>query len=378
MGFLDLGKLLAPVEGEHPPCGVDLRSHGGGDAVYYQLKDMRATARAVERRADSDDDAQAPTKEWQQILETGSTVLAERSKDMEIAVWVVEAAVRLGGFAGLADGFRLLAGLAGDYWDSVHPELDEDGVGVRMAAVAGLNGIGAEGTLIQPIRKVGLIRTDAGVAPFAFWHFELAQRTVQTPDTRSRPGRPAPDTPDTLRLRMAQVPMEERRRLLADIRACRDAFTALDRILSQRCGADGPPTSTIANLLEEIERAALYLTGLAEEEVAAAATEKAYADNSAPILETDAHGTPIQLPSLPAMTGPEGIPSREEALRLLADIGRFFRRTEPHSPISYTIEDLVRRGQMTLPELLTELVTDPAVRSAMLTAAGIRVPPPPS
>lgn len=369
---LDLETLLAPVD-PAAPCGVDLRSHGGGDAAYYQLKDLRSTARAIERRADSDDDAQAPTKEWQQVLEIGSNVLAHRSKDLEVAVWVVEAAVRLGGFGGLSDGFLLLASLSKHYWDDVYPQLDEDGVGVRMAAIAGLNGIGAEGTLIQPIRKVPLMRADAGVAPFAFWHFELAQRTVQTPDTRARPGRPPPETPDSLRQRMGQVGLEDRRHLLGDIRYARETFAALDQTLAERCGAEAPPTSAIASLLEEIERAALYLTGLQEEDLQTGLEE--HADDNDAILEMDVAGMPVQAGARPVMTGPEGIASRDEALRLLAEIGRFFRRTEPHSPISYTIEDLVRRGQMSLPELLAELVADPAARNSMLTAAGIRVPP---
>ncbi|WP_173012626.1 type VI secretion system protein TssA [Niveispirillum sp. SYP-B3756] len=367
MALFDLDILLTPLEGPRA-CGPDLRGKAGGEGGYYHLKDLRAGARATERRADSDDEAQAPLKEWQQILESGTALLTDRSKDLEVAVWLVEAAVRLDGFAGLADGFRLLTGLVERFWDNVHPLPDEDGVGVRMAAVAGLNGIGAEGTLIQPIRKVPLLRNDGG---FAFWHFQLAQRAVQTPDTRNRPNRTP--SPDALRQRMAAVPVAEKRRLLAYIRACRAAFADLDRVLTERCGTEAPPTSAIANLLEEIEDATLFLTELNKEEAMA---DPVAADD--PILETSVSGTPIQItpPRSGPAVGPEGIASREEALRLLADIGRFFRRTEPHSPISYTIEDLVRRGQMTLPELLAELVADPAVRNSMLTAAGIRVPPP--
>lgn len=370
MALFDLDTLLKPLEGPSP-CGSDLRAQSGGEGGYYHLKDLRAGARATERQADSDDEAQAPLKEWQQIMDSGTSLLANRAKDVEVAVWLVEAAVRLHGFSGLADGFRLLTGLVERFWDDVHPLPDEDGVGVRITAIAGLNGIGAEGTLIQPIRKVPLVRNDGA---FAFWHFQLAQRAVQTPDTRNRPNRKPPPTPDALRQRMAAVPVAEKRRLLTDIRTCRTAFAELDRALTERCGTEAPPTSAIANLLEEIEYATLFLTELNDvplpDPVAAAADD--------PILETSVSGAPIQvsLPKTNPAVGPEGIASREEALRLLADIGRFFRRTEPHSPISYTIEDLVRRGQMTLPELLAELVADPAVRNSMLTAAGIRVPPP--
>jgi type VI secretion system protein ImpA len=254
----DLDGLLQPVSDE-APCGVDLRVHAGGDAVYFQLKDLRSAARAIERRADADDEAQSSLAEWQRIHQLGIKVLGERTKDIEIAVWVTEAAVRIAGFAGLRDGFRLLSGLVEHYWDQVFPLPDEDGMAIRLAPLAGLNGIGAEGTLIQPIRKVPLAVGD-GAPGFAFWHYELAQRAIQVPDTRSRPGR-APPSIDALRQQMTQSPEAANRRLLDDLRACRHAFAELDRRLSELCGAEAPPTSTIAHILEEIEDAVLFLTG---------------------------------------------------------------------------------------------------------------------
>ncbi|MEE3627479.1 type VI secretion system protein TssA [Nitrospirillum sp. BR 11752] len=318
---LDLSALLAPIPGDQP-CGPDLRVYNGGDAAYFQLKDLRATARAIERRADSEDEAQSSLGEWQRIQDLARAVLAERSKDIEIAVWLTEAAVRLDGFAGLADGFRLLAGLVDRYWDGVHPEPDEDGIAVRLAPIGGLNGHGAEGTLIQPIRKVPLLREDQ---PIAYWHYALAQRASQTPDTRNRPGRTPPPTLDALSQRMGQVPAVRNRALLADIRACRQAFRDLDRLLTERAGADAPPTSTITHILEEVEDAVVFLTGLsAKEEVEEAAMPDVILQSAsgAPVVEA------ASAPQRPA----QGITSREEALSLLSEIGQYFRRTEPHSP----------------------------------------------
>jgi type VI secretion system protein ImpA len=59
-------------------------------------------------------------------------------------------------------------------------------------------------------------------------------------------------------------------------------------------------------------------------------------------------------------------------LRDLQRIADFFRRTEPHSPLAYTLEEAVRRGRLTWPELLAEVVPDEKVRSGMLAMLGIR------
>lgn len=71
------------------------------------------------------------------------------------------------------------------------------------------------------------------------------------------------------------------------------------------------------------------------------------------------------------------IASREDALRVLETLATFFRRTEPVSPLSYTLEEAVRRSRLTWPELLDEIVADRDSRNAILTSLGIRPPPPP-
>ena len=67
--------------------------------------------------------------------------------------------------------------------------------------------------------------------------------------------------------------------------------------------------------------------------------------------------------------------SREEALRSLAAIADFFRRTEPLSPLSYTLQEAVRRARMSWPELLEEIVPDIGLRGQILTSLGIKPPP---
>ncbi len=67
--------------------------------------------------------------------------------------------------------------------------------------------------------------------------------------------------------------------------------------------------------------------------------------------------------------------TREDMLKELGRIADYFRRTEPHSPLAYTLEEAVRRGRLTWPELLAEVVPDDGVRSAILVMLGIRPPP---
>ena len=56
-------------------------------------------------------------------------------------------------------------------------------------------------------------------------------------------------------------------------------------------------------------------------------------------------------------------------------VAEFFRTTEPHSPISYTLEEAVRRGRLSFVDLFKELVPNDETRVDLLRRAGIAPPP---
>jgi type VI secretion system protein ImpA len=70
------------------------------------------------------------------------------------------------------------------------------------------------------------------------------------------------------------------------------------------------------------------------------------------------------------------IRDREDAFQTLLKVADFFRRTEPHTPVSYALEQAVRWGRMALPELLAELIPDEQPRVTLFKQVGIRPPAP--
>jgi len=58
-------------------------------------------------------------------------------------------------------------------------------------------------------------------------------------------------------------------------------------------------------------------------------------------------------PTATAAAGP--IATRQEALKRLREIGEFFKRNEPHSPLSLLIARAVRWGDMSFEELVRDL-----------------------
>ena len=221
--ILDFDRLVHPISDDNP-VGADLRSDPSPLSVYYQIKDVRSKARAVERQAAGGMDEEAAAADWRPILDTAPEALATLSKDLEMTAYLIEALVREHGFAGLRDGFRLAQQLVEHFGDDIYPLPDEDGVETRVAPLAGLNGEGADGTLIAPIANIPLTdNTDVG--QFARSHFVQAQDLERAPDqARERRVSQGAVPMSTFQIAVAETTGEFFRNLLDDILACIEAF----------------------------------------------------------------------------------------------------------------------------------------------------------
>src|SRR4051794_8958605 len=97
--ILDFAKLLEPIPGAKA-TGEDLRADTSPASPYQAVRDARLANRAAERQLLADAGA-GDTPDWRPVLKRGTEVLAEKSKDLEVAAYLIEASVRLHGFAGL-------------------------------------------------------------------------------------------------------------------------------------------------------------------------------------------------------------------------------------------------------------------------------------
>jgi type VI secretion system protein ImpA len=53
-------------------------------------------------------------------------------------------------------------------------------------------------------------------------------------------------------------------------------------------------------------------------------------------------------------------------------LAEFFRRTEPHNPVSYVLAQAVRWGRMSLPEFLAEMISAEAMPGTIFRHVGIQ------
>ncbi len=116
--------LLMPVAGDNP-SGANVRY----DPIFDKIKEARR------------EDIDAPQGEWKtslktadygQVVKLAGEVIAMRSKDLQIAAWLVEAHVRREGFQVLGPSFRFVRELLENFWETLYPEIeDEDDIEIR-------------------------------------------------------------------------------------------------------------------------------------------------------------------------------------------------------------------------------------------------------
>ncbi len=366
---LEIEQLLAPIEGDNP-AGVDLREDVSPTSDYYQVKDARSAARAAERSHDADEEpGGALPEEWRTILKTAPDLIQNKAKDLELASWLIEAELRANGFAGLRDGFKLATGMVETFWDGLYPLEDEDGVETKVAPLSGLNGEGADGTLIQPIRKV-LITEGASFGPFAAWHYDQAMELAKITDEEKKQARIAAGVVpmDNFEKAVSETSPAFYTELIADLEGCLEAFDGLCTVLDEKCGHDSPPASNIRNTLRTVLDTVKFVS---RDLIASEAPDEAVAGEEGEVVGGNGAAAPAAGGGGVQVAAGQ-IATREDAFRQLSKVADFFRKTEPHSPISYTLDDVVRRGRLSLPELLSELIQDRGTRDDFLARAGIQ------
>lgn len=371
---IDIEELLQPIS-EEQPTGEDLRADDSYDSVYFAMRSARDTARSAEKRVVEMEDAAGTPPEWGTVASLAADALRTRTKDLAVASWYTEALLRTEGLAGLRDGLRLIHGLVERYWDGLYPEEDEDGVETKVAPVTGLSGEGSEGTLITPLKMLPITLPNT-MDPLSTYHYQQAREVESIDDPAQRQAKidAGRVSMEEMEVAFRETPPETLATLMEDAEEALQAANDLHSIFDDTCGRDAPTTTKLRQALTDVRDAMAAMIRRCGVVLPTAQSEEADAmeDGEAPAAAAAQGAVAGGTVSGVAVSAPAGaITNREEAFKALGKLAEFFRRTEPHSPISYTLDELVRRGRLPLQRLLEELIPDEEARRGFLMRSGI-------
>lgn len=357
----DLMVFARPVEGPDGPGGPSLRY----DPIFLQLRHAREA-----------DDPDLPRGEWERPLkdadwafveQTCSRLLAERSKDFQLAWWLTEAWLHRLGLAGLRAGLGVLNLLTHGFWESAHPRIESEDTDARLASFAWADDAIAW-TLRVHLPLIGLSDHDSPIGNLDLWERTLRAPDDQPPSGKRKPMASDPVLPKGDRAAMLAhgTPAElARLAAMADLLPpLMNELRSLVDVLADRMGPQAPSMARLTDTLRALRHAVeTLLAGRDPRLVAIGPGERADAglDRTAsgaamaegsidPLLADACAGQAARSPSNGA------IASREEAYRMLRHVADFLERTEPHSPTPYLVKRAVTWGDMSLAELMQEIL----------------------
>ncbi len=335
--LFDVETLARPLSGD-APCGVPLPA------------DVRAKLDAYRKEPDPDfDGPNAPPADWDKVIAVTTDFLANKGKDLTAAARLTEALTKKHTTAGLRDGLTLLARLAEECWDGLHPPLgpaplsesptfDElvERFEARAKRLNWLNSAGEGGKLPLSVLRMPVLKGSRGGYSAADWLDPAGREAIETnlPDV----------SPDAVK------------RAAAELTEVRAALAALGTVLDDRMRSESPNLSedakdglgpAVMQCLEFVYWVAKQ-KGISVDDAPAADDPPPEDDQPTPTGGADAGGP------TPAAGG------RDQLYRQLAQIAAALKRIEPHSPIPYLLDRCVRLGAMPFPELMREVIREAA------------------
>jgi len=360
---LDLDALAAPLA-EGDGAGVDIR--------YSPELDALADAR---RNEDDGEQGiwQTTTKkaDWRQVVALSSEILAKRSKDLQVAVWLAQALVRLHGLRGLAVGLDLPRRLSEAMWPALWPQPDGDDLEPRLAPFYWIDAHLREdllrlevtepperervGLTFQEILRSRKLRQIASNNPRAYEQaIEEGERSIEEIDA-------------LVEATSADFLMS--RRDEADLAL--EAVAALRAELDLKAGRDAPSFKDFVGTLQDIQR--FFSQALADRGLGMTEKAEAGSEDGAEDIDEDEDSMPARVnpPRFQMVAGMPAIPNRRAAYALLDYAADWLIENEPHSPAPYLVKRAVSWENRSLREVLSELMARGADADAIFEVLGI-------
>lgn len=368
--------LLAPIASASP-VGTDLRSND----LFLQARDIRNAARDSERQRSQGivPDHSRLLAQWQQVADRCCGILAAHSKDLDVCAWLIEAQTRLHGAQGLADALMLYCELMQCYWNDLFPRPEtipgagDENIDACVAALEGLNGSSRPGSVVEAINNFRIScchENDQG--EYLLWHYRAALDAQHLADDAKRQQRISLLGYSLLDIQQAADSSETAfyRDQLGSVESAQMALHRLDAVLTQKLDVLAPATAMMRDALGGMHDAISHLAGARlhiddGEELESPKHRLASASQTLLAVATAA-GRQRATPDSNAFPA-----NRDDAIRFLAMIADYFREAEPHSPLAYSIDALVRRARMPFDELMRELIPDPSSRDVFQLMTGV-------
>jgi type VI secretion system protein ImpA len=261
---LDVEAIVAPIRGPFP-AGVDIR-YDTKLGTYDKIKAARREAtdkqqgnaglEDVDDGLSPEERAASAGRNWIEVRTLVVEALTTQSKDLQMAIWLLEAETYISGFAGAASSFDIIRRLIENYWDTLFPPIDpedEEPLALRVGALDWVNE-----RMPQILSGIPL---SGGTRRYSLALLQLAQRAT---DDKQKAELAAAGRPSTEQFAqaMAGSSLQHLEALEQEVQGCLTQLKQLDQVCDTRFlapaagGGAGEPLisfTAVRKVLEDCE-----------------------------------------------------------------------------------------------------------------------------
>lgn len=328
----DLDELLNDISTD-VPCGEYLEY----DPAYLALaKDIQG------KPEDPITGEAAQPPNWRDVKKAASALL-QRSKDLQVTVYLIRALIALEGVSGLRDGLKLLLGFLEKHWDGVHPVLDPDDNLDPTARVNILEELSNFDSVLRPLFFAPLADAKS-VGSFSLRDIQAANDKISLPE-----GEGKPDI-GIIKGAFRDMPEEALVSVYQTILDCAELVRQIDQLINLKVGVgNGPDLSGLSAQLKDMKSAVEQYSNIG-------ALAEAALDEAGEAVDGDAG--PNQSPARQKAALAGDIQSRQDVLKALDLICKYYAEHEPSSPVPILLNRAKRLVSMDFMDILQNLLPD--------------------
>jgi type VI secretion system protein ImpA len=334
----DLSGLLEPVSAEHP-CGDNLEYDSARVALDNNILGTPENQFSGEK---------ALPPNWREVYKEASALL-QRSKDLQVILYLIRALINVEGWRGFRDGLAFLEESLSRYWDSIYPQLDPDDGMDPTSRVNILEELASFDLIIRPLSLAVLVESKA-VGRFCLRDIQYATDRLEVPKDLTKSDNAAIsaaflDVDDTALSDTYQA-------LLESIKI----IEQIDTFVNEKVGASqGAVLTPVKALLKEVRDDFDHYAG-----------SRLAGGNESEAIESDAELDSNDVKPVKSRAAVSGaIESRQDVVRTLDALCKYYADYEPSSPVPILLRrakhlataDFMEIVQNLMPDALSQIST---------------------
>lgn len=381
-----LQKLKEPVN-EQQYCGtyikLDRQAFRALRNVYNEANSAARKLLQTPDESELDELNENNINSWKRLSDQLCETFQKQTKDIELLSWLMVSQLYLDDtLIGFKNTLDLLNTLLTEHFDELNPVIPEasikaqdeagklrESLDFKMAAFSQMVGIGENDSILYaPMSQVRLLGN------VSYFTYQSAEMKGECPKLREDLKKDVSANADKYKT------------TIETLKQCKTLCNDIYVLLGSKCQPSGIQTPNfmfIINHLDRILKSVGFLTGFSIEDKKEQTAEEPVQDNNAssPAEPQTAAVQTVAVQTAGVVNNSQSFEllsknsevTREQVFEELANIAKYFRSTEPHSPVSYLIEKAIRWGHLSLPELLNELISDQAdTKNRIFTIAGLQ------